>query len=105
MIAIGVSTMKSKRLLPALRQYRHNDDSGFVFAYEMEETEAVFAQKQAEIDRLKSELTENRVKETDLIRKIASVFPVLCNESAEGKQFLLNLAELWSEEYKKELGI
>lgn len=181
-----MSTTKrtSERLIPALRQYLHNDGSGLVTAYDKEEVEKVFASKQAEIEGLRSELasherlaakgvymtedeylesltlkkkeaamaminflnhtlssdadsrgriplpavlnkgqffidrivgrddlptpdelSEKIRKEADFIHKIAAVFPVLCNESEQGKQFLINLAENWSEEYKKELGV
>jgi hypothetical protein len=36
----------------ALRQYRHNDNSGFVFGYDMEVIDAFTASMQEEIDRL-----------------------------------------------------
>lgn len=51
------------------------------------------------------ELSEKIRKEADLIRAVANIFPVLCEESEQGKRFLLNLANTWSEEYKKELGV
>lgn len=35
--------MTSDNLLPYLRQYRHNDDSGLVFGYDKEGTDRYFA--------------------------------------------------------------
>ena len=41
-----------KALLPALRQYRHNNDEGLLFAYDKEETEALVLKQQKVLDAL-----------------------------------------------------
>ena len=41
-------------LIPALRQYKHNDNSGFVAGYEVEATEQIVTDLQMQIIDLKA---------------------------------------------------
>ncbi len=50
--------MSKELLTPALRQYRHNNSEGFLFAYEKEETEAVITELQKQIERLEKGLID-----------------------------------------------
>jgi len=43
-------------LIPALRQYKHNDNSGFVAGYEVEATEQIVTDLQMQIIDLKASL-------------------------------------------------
>lgn len=45
-----------EQLLPALRQYRHNNSDGFVAGYDKEVTEKLFADQQSKIDVLEKSL-------------------------------------------------
>jgi len=57
MSTFGVK-MTPKILLPALRQYRHNDSSGFVFGFDYDKTCKVVAGVEAKLRNLSEAVSE-----------------------------------------------
>ena len=66
-----------KILYNAQRQYRHNNDVGFIAAYDLEETNKVVEKLESELNRAQSRIEELETALTESTQKLEKACSVL----------------------------